>query len=434
MHIISRVKSRLTAGKCSVPLRTGVALLAGCAVCLTHARAEDRPGPDPRDAAMEQLLKRVETLELELRALKAKPAGATQPLPPPFSPVPAPPDGTEVAARDRFPRLEFHGFGEVSYVANDRKGRNNSFALGQTDFFVTSQLGDNLDVLGEMVMEAGGEMESNRLEFQLERLQFNYRPRDYFNISAGRYHTGIGFYSTAYHHGTWFQTATGRPFIFAFEDLGGILPIHNVGVSVTGQIPSGRLGLRYLAEIGNGRHYSRTGDEPVLNVVDDNEHKAVNLALLARPDGAPGWQFGVSAYHDTVTPAGLPRIDQTIVVGHAVWQRPRFEWLNEALWFRHKPVDSAATHSLAAYTQMARQWGAFRPYLRYQYLYADRDDLIFSNFGQPGFGQSGLTHGPSVGLRYDFSDLAALKFQFDHYWQSGGASMNQITAQLGYTF
>jgi len=36
-----------------------------------------------------------------------------------------------------------------------------------------------------------------------------------------RYHTAIGYYNTAYHHSTWFQTTTGRPFLFEFEDKGG---------------------------------------------------------------------------------------------------------------------------------------------------------------------------------------------------------------------
>ena len=435
MYIVSAFQGRPRAGKNRAPLRTRVALFAGCAVCLVHlqARAADPPAQDPRDAMIQQLLKRVEALESEMKEQRI--GGLIPKHSPPLStsPVLPPPDLPEVAAHDRFPQLEFHGFGEISYGANDRNGRDNSFALGQTDFFLTSRLSDTVDILAEMVVEAGTD---NRLEFQLERLQFNYRPRDYFNISAGRYHTAIGYYSTAYHHGTWFQTATGRPFIFAFEDVGGILPIHSVGVSATGQIPTASLGLHYVVEVGNGRHYSNGEEEPqpVLNVVDDNDYKSVNLALYARPDWAPGWQFGFSAYHDKVTPAGLPRIDQSIVAAYAVWQKPRFEWLNEVLWFRHKPVDGTATYSLAAYTQMSRQWGAWRPYLRYQYLYAQQDDLIFSTFGRPGYGEAGLTHGPSIGLRYDFSDLAALKFQFDHYWQGGRASVNQFTAQVGYTF
>jgi hypothetical protein len=43
------------------------------------------------------------------------------------------------------------------------------------------------------------------------------------------------------------QTAVGRPFIFAFEDEGGILPIYNVGLSAAGRVPSGGLNLQYVA-------------------------------------------------------------------------------------------------------------------------------------------------------------------------------------------
>ena len=327
--------------------------------------------------------------------------------------------------RTRFPTIQFRGFGDISYVVNDRRDEHNSFALGQLDLFLTSQLAEDLDVLGELVVES---RDDNAFATEIERLQLNYRPSDYFNVAAGRYHTAIGYYNTAFHHGAWLQTAVGRPRIFGFEDDDGVLPIHNVGLSVSGQIPSGPLGLHYVFEVGNGRHYGATA-EPVLNVADDNDHKAVNLGLTARPDGVPGLQLGVSAYHDTATPDGLPRLDQLIVAGHVVWQRPKFEWFNEVFWFRHAPAGGSATHAVAAYSQVARQWGRVRPLFRYQYTYAQRADVIFSNFGEPG-----LTHGPSVGLRYDFSALAALKFQYDHWWQSGGRSINQFTTQVVFTF
>ena len=109
---------------------------------------------------------------------------------------------------------------------------------------------------------------------------------------AGRYHTAIGYYNTAYHHSTWLQTATGRPFLFKFEDDSGILPIHNVGVSVTGIIPSGRLGLHYIAEVGNGRASSSPNAEPVQNTVDENNGKSFNLRILFRPTGVRGLQAG----------------------------------------------------------------------------------------------------------------------------------------------
>ena len=97
----------------------------------------------------------------------------------------------------------------------------------------------------------------------------------------GRYHTSIGYYNTAYHHGKWFQTAVGRPFLFRFEDEGGILPIHNVGVSVQGRIPSGKLGLNYVAEMGNGRTSRSLDLSPVQNVVSEKNGKSINLALIA---------------------------------------------------------------------------------------------------------------------------------------------------------
>ncbi len=82
----------------------------------------------------------------------------------------------------------------------------------------------------------------------IERLQVTYKPSPYFEISGGRYHTSVGYYNTTFHHGTWFQTATGRPFMYFFEDSGGVLPIHGVGVTTTGLVPgTGRLSLHWIA-------------------------------------------------------------------------------------------------------------------------------------------------------------------------------------------
>ena len=359
-------------------------LLAGGLILLGDLTASGQAGQETGEVA--ELKRKVAAQESVIRDLlewkKAVEAGGARAGPPVA-------DVTEASEHAQFPSLQFRGFGDVSYVVNDRRDEHNSFALGQLDLFFTSQLAENLDVLGELVIESG---DDNAFATEIERLQLNYRPSDYFNVSAGRYHTAIGYYNTAFHHGTWLQTAVGRPQIFGFEDDGGVLPIHNVGLSVSGQIPSGALGLRYVFEVGNGRHYGAT-DEPVLNVADDNDHKAVNLGLIARPDSVPGLQLGVSGYHDTATPDGLPRLGQTIVAGHVVWQRPKFEWLNEAFWFRHAPAGGSAAHTVAAYSQVARQWGRVRPFLRYQYTYAQRADLIFANFGEPG-----LTHGPSLVL------------------------------------
>lgn len=331
---------------------------------------------------------------------------------------------SEPKVESHFPEVRFHGFADVKYYASDRPGQKNTFGLGELDFFVTSQLSEDVSLLDENVVSADSE---NAFGFEVERLLLQYTPSDYFNVAVGRSHTAIGWYNNAYHHGTWFQTATDRPFVFNFEDNEGLIATHNVGISISGLIPSGRLGLHYVAEVGNGRNYTK-GQESVQTVRDNNDHKAINVALFARPSRWPGLQAGVSVYHDLLTTDGLPDITQTIFCGHAIYSTPAFEWLNEALLFRHEAA-GVVHYTPAFYTQLAKQFGKFRPFVRYQYLNAPVADPLFSYLGL-----AGVRHGPSVGLRYDFTDLTTIKLQYDHYFEPGNTTVNQFTAQVGFTF
>jgi hypothetical protein len=258
-------------------------------------------------------------------------------------------------------------------------------------------------------------------------LLLQYSPNDLFKLSAGRYHTAIGYYNTAYHHSTWLQTATGRPFLFQFEDGGGILPIHNVGVSATGLIPSGRLQLHYVAEIGNGRASRSPLDEPVQNVVDENNGKAVNFALFATPEAVRGLQFGFSTYHDHLTPANAPRIGELIFAAHAVMVRPNFEWLNEALLIRHALDGSSRVFNTPGfYSQISKRFGSYRPYFRYQYVNGSNSEPVFPDVGR--------RQGPSVGLRFDASESVALKLQYDRTDLRHQPAFNDLTLQLAFTF
>ena len=208
-----------------------------------------------------------------------------------------------------------------------------------------------MNALAETVIEADA---NEHFGIEVERLLLQYTPREWFNVAIGRYHTAIGYYNNAYHHGKWLQTATERPRIFSFEDESGVLPIHNVGVSMSGALPSGRLGLRYVAEIGNGRRYE-PGAEAVQNLSDNNDFKAVNLALTARPDWLPGLQAGVSVYFDRLTSSLAPTVNQTIVAAHAVYLSPEFEWLNEGVMVRDAS-GRGTFETFGFYTQLARRF------------------------------------------------------------------------------
>src|SRR5215469_9479776 len=291
--------------------------------------------------------------------------------------------------------LNIRGFGDYSFHGDNQKGMATSFSLGQIDLFISSDISERFRLITDLVFEKG---EGNDYEEDLERVLLQYRYNDYFNLEFGRNHTAIGYYNLAFGHSSWWQTPLGRPYLFLFEDEGGILPAHNVGETASGDIPSGKLGLHYIAEVGNGR--APTPSEPVQNFLDLNNHKAIDFNIFVRPETTPGLQVGFSAYRDILSPANSGRVGETILDTYAVLTRWKLEWLNEGLLIRHAPKGLYHVFNTPGfYTQISEGFGSFRPYFRYQYVNAPNNEPIFF----PVYNVSvGLQHGPSLGVRYDF--------------------------------
>ena len=439
-HTIGPVRSWLARTAPGITKRMLPLLLAFLASPLSLLAQGKAPAADADKQTIQMLLQRIERLEsrveqlegtqaagkVEAASLTGQPAprpasgGAAGPAEEPAAPkvAQAPSSDAEQETEHLEPErmdmsktlLRIRGFGDVNFHGSNRNGNTNSFGVGQLNLFVTSDISEKFKFLGEIVFESGPDNFYNvpggrRNEFgvDVERYLVQYSYNDYFNLAAGRFHTAIGFYNTAYHHSTWFQTTTGRPLLFEFEDSGGILPIHNVGLSASGRIPSGALGLHYVAEIGNGRSSRNPlGDEPVQNVVDENNYKAVNLALFVRPESIRGLQIGFSGYHDKLMPFGAPRIDETILAAHAVYMVPKFEWLNEVVLLRHAPEGSPQVFNTPGfYTQIAKRFGSYQPYFRYQYINASDHEPVFPEVGR--------MDGPSIGLRYDASRIGSVE-------------------------
>jgi len=414
-------------------LIAALALSLGFLTFSSRLYARDSTVPDSDKETIKELLRRVEQLEARVSQLEAQQKPAADVLTPaPASPPlaasePAPEQQSEHLIEpqrmDTRTLMQIRGFGDLTFHGSDARGTHTAFSLGQLNLFITSDISEKFRLLSEVVFEAD---QNNNVGVDVERLLLQYSHNDYFNFGVGRYHTNIGFYNTAYHHSAWLQTAVGRPFLFQFEDNGGILPIHNVGVSVNGMIPSGRLGLHYVAEVGNGRASSSPSAEPVQNVFDENNGKALNFALFARPNAVRGLQVGLSAYHDGLQPVGAPRIGETILAAHAVLQRPNFEWLNEALVIRHAVEGGHVFDTPGFYSQVSKAFGPYRPYFRYQYVNASPQEPVFPLVG--------LQQGPSVGLRFDASEAVALKLQYDHFVFRQQPSVNGLELQFAFTF
>ncbi|MEP6535827.1 MAG: hypothetical protein ABJF23_10950 [Bryobacteraceae bacterium] len=382
---------------------------------------------------IEDLLSRVSAAEARIKDLEGKleqrpqasnetAAAAPAPLPMPAQLMPESGGHDHGGGGLIASGLQMRGFGDIQYVAGDHAKRS-TFVLGQFDLFMTSRLADHWTFLAESVVQA--DPSNNSFGFEIERLQLNYARNEYLNVGFGRYHQSIGYYNTAYHHGTWFQTTTGRPYIFAFEDEGGILPIHNVGVTVSGKLPSGKLDLQYAVEFGNGRTSRSQDTEFVQNVFDENNRKSVNIALSSRPQWFSGLQIGGSFLKDRLYPEGGPKLRQTIASGYAVYHHDKVELLNEFILMRNA-APGAVMNTPGFYTQISRGWRALRPYIRYEYVNVNRRD--------PYFGDIGRRSGPLGGLRWDAGEFSAFKLELGRLSRTGLPTTTTVAAQVAFAF
>jgi len=380
--------------------------------------------------------------------------------------------GGETISIPYIPQLKIRGFGDVRALAANQnlamldntpgaptpttQGGENTFALGLMDLFVTSQITAKFSYLAEVGFEA--DTSTNGVGVDLERAQLTYMPSDKFSLSVGRTHAMLGYYNAAFHHGTWFQTTIDRPRIFEFEDSGGPLPIHNVGISAMGKVPSGKLGLHWFAEVGNGKQtYSLPATITPANVLADHTGKSTNVGVYITPEWLKGLRTGFDWYQASLVPVvsllpsyGTPVFPfpnavsyyhQNIYVAHAIYITPTFEFMAEDVEMRDMPRGSSRPmYTSGGYAQLSKVFGDFRPYVRYQWLNP--------NFNDPNNAWVGRWVGPSAGVRWDINTFVALKLEYSEFdWKNFSAdssgnqmlpilhkTVEQLGTQVTYTF
>lgn len=292
-------------------------------------------------------------------------------------------------------------FGDASYVATDR-AIPSGFVIGQAVGHLIASLTDRLAFFGEVTLSsqpAGG------YTIELERSILRYDVNDALKLSGGRYHTPIGYWNTAFHHGTWLQTTVARPEMVKYGSQ--FIPTHFVGAMAEGSVPAGDLGLGYMLGVGNGRAstISRAGDAG-----DPNSGRAITAAISAQPVALFGLQVGGGYYRDRVTPTAGAAANEGISSAYVAWQRESPELIAEYADVRHTPIAGGNTaDNHAFYVQVAyRLPGAasqFKPYARTEKLVTSSSDVVFAPLALGYTGTLG-------GVRYDFAPFAALKAEF----------------------
>jgi hypothetical protein len=407
---------------------------------LLSAQTQNPPSAVDADA----LIHRMEVLEAQLAATNAelqaiKAEQAKQGTQSGSETVPAENENksaeasvsTEATATERLKLGGIHVrvFGDVRLEGSDTPGDKPSFRMDDLDIFLNSRLSDKLSALTDVNFHFGDEFTAIPI---IDRILLRYEQTQNFGFEVGRFHTGIGYSNDAFHQGRWLLTTVDRPFFLEFSGEGGILPDRMTGISANGDIPSGRLGLRYLAEVGSTetrRNLFSNEDQ----FIDENNSLGINLGLIAKPSRWPGFQAGFSFYRDRMSPVtsqgiALSPIGQQIYAVHVLYQNASFQFLNEAIMVRHEIRNGSgvAYDSPALYSLLSRRFGVVRPYVRYQYFNASDNEPIYSDLGR--------RNGPSVGIRYDFSEYADLKAQYDHVDDVNRTPTNGGQLQIDFTF
>lgn len=372
----------------------------------------------------ERLLNRVEamenkneTLSKEVKVLKERP----------IEPVAA--EETEFEEASGVPELKLKGFADMGFSAKvTDNGDNTSFSRGQLDLFITSEITDKISFLAEPVFES--DADTNSQEFELERAELKYSFSDLLNIKIGRMHTPLGYWNQAFHHGTWLQTTIFRPEVYNFEDLGGILPVHSVGIEMLGTKSFDPFDLDYNLGILNGRGRTRT---TIQNAKDENDSKAINALIGLRPYFIEGLKIGANIYYDKIpsnptVSTRTSRIDELILGGHLIYLHNNLELMGEFFDMRHEDKTSGRDFDTTGlYLQAGYKVNKLTPYYRF--------DFIDFGDGDPYFVPDDFDiKRHTLGLRWDAFTWNALKFEYSFSDKKRRDDEHLVTANSSFTF
>ena len=304
--------------------------------------------------------------------------------------------------------FELKGFGDVTYTNSTEKGNDkDSFSLGMLDLYASQLIDDKIDVFFELVIET--DEKTGEPVADLERFQIGYIVNDALKVRAGRFHNILGYWNTAYHHGAQLQTSVDRPAFLNFEDDGGILPAHMVGLWFSGRLKTAPATVLYGVMAGNGSRV-RDGVLDPNNASDDDKTKAASFRLKIEPSAVEGLGVGLSGNLSTVK--GYAVTTQTMEVRQGVFSADvtyfanNVEIIGEYYIIKDEDKFGASNDysSSAYYAQVGYLIGEeFLPYLRYEKTSIDENDPYFSVLGTKD------TETMIGGLRYNINPVSSIK-------------------------
>lgn len=337
-------------------------------------------------------------------------------------PVPAAEEPT--SGRAPIPQIKFFSDVRATYVRDRESGEGKSqFSLNEVDTLITSELSDKVQVLSEVIYHF--KEDDNETALDIERLQVRYTLSKYLSLRAGRLYIPVSYWNYNYHHVIWFQSTANRPEMHRFEDDGGLLPTHGVGIDAAGRLETKAADFDYTVLVSNGRH-SDPGQTQIIR--DENRSKALSFYLMASPNAAPGLSLGGSVYLDKLpNHEGAREIRERILSAYLAYFHGDVEVLAEYNGIRHRqPETQHVFKTTGYYAQLAYHLGRWRPYYRYDRQDPDEQD--------PYFGVREDVKRHSVGVRWDVLNWNAIFGEYSHRDAGPGGRTHEFMLRSAFTF
>ncbi|TAN52339.1 MAG: hypothetical protein EPN21_04225 [Methylococcaceae bacterium] len=312
-----------------------------------------------------------------------------------------------------------HGFADAG-GAYSSSGSPQGFGVGSLDLYITPKLGGQVRSLAELVFEYD---QFGGLATDLERVQLGYAFSDQATVWLGRFHTPYGYWQTAYHHGQQIQPSLLRPRFIDFEDKGGILPAHTVGLWGTGGMQAGDGKFTYDVYAGNTPKIANDTD---LNggALDLNASGWINASLTA--GGKVGYTFSGGALDslniglhgmrsevriDSINAAPRSQVEMNMAGGYAYYNNYDWEVISEVYGFMNhdQHTGTGSRKSWAGFVHVGRQMDRWMPYARLEKADTDQKDVYFNSMAL-GYAYAR----EAAGLRYDINPQSALKLEVNY--------------------
>jgi hypothetical protein len=323
--------------------------------------------------------------------------------------------------------IPVHGFVDVGagWSAGADPTKLRGFHAGSLDLYLTPQIGTRVKSLIELVVE----FDENGGSIDMERIQIGYTFSDALTLWGGRFHTPFGLWNTSFHHGANLQTSITRPKFIDFEDGGGLIPAHSVGLWANGKFGLGPGKLSYDAYVANGPSIRDRRLDPN-TFTDANADKMVGFNVGYAPHGAlSGLTAGLHGFRTNVGEFALGDVLRgtsrlRALGGYFSYDAREWEVFGE--YYRLRNADANGGPGLtsnAGFLHVGRSFGTLTPYARYERASLDPRDSYFRSLLT---GRS-FTH-LVLGARYALDANSSLKLELRRSREAAASQFDETGA------